>query len=83
MSAVASLACGVLPRGLPIRYPLALTGGFLATGTLAMLGISSSGQGYFAGGLFGLGIGGVLTLLPIPGHRIGGFQTRLRRGVGP
>jgi MFS transporter, OFA family, oxalate/formate antiporter len=65
MSAVASLACGVLPRALPIRYPLALTGGFLAAGTLAMLGISSTGQGYFAGGLFGLGIGGVLTLLPI------------------
>jgi MFS transporter, OFA family, oxalate/formate antiporter len=65
MSAVASLACGVLPRALPIRYPLALTGAFLAAGTLAMLGISSPGQGYFAGGLFGLGIGGVLTLLPI------------------
>jgi MFS transporter, OFA family, oxalate/formate antiporter len=65
MSAVASLACAVLPRALPIRYPLALTGGFLAAGTLAMLGISSPGQGYFAGGLFGLGIGGVLTLLPI------------------
>jgi MFS transporter, OFA family, oxalate/formate antiporter len=65
MSAVASLACAVLPRSLPIRYPLALTGGFLAAGTLAMLGISSPSQGYFAGGLFGLGIGGVLTLLPI------------------
>jgi MFS transporter, OFA family, oxalate/formate antiporter len=65
MSAVASLTCGVLPRAWPIRYPLALTGGLLAAGTLAMLGISSSGQGYVAGGLFGLGIGGVLTLLPI------------------
>jgi sugar phosphate permease len=65
MSAVASLACGVLPRRLPIRYPLALTGGFLAAGTFAMLGISSSGQGYFAAGLFGLGLGGLLTLLPI------------------
>jgi MFS transporter, OFA family, oxalate/formate antiporter len=65
MSAVSSLACAVLPRSLPIRYALALTGGFLAAGTLAMLGISSPGRGYFAGGLFGLGIGGVLTLLPI------------------
>ena len=65
MSAVASLACAVLPRSLPIRYPLALIGGFLAAGTLAMLGISSTGQGYLAAGLFGLGIGGVLTLLPI------------------
>jgi sugar phosphate permease len=65
MSAVASLACGVLPRTLPIRYPLALTGGFLAAGTLVMLGISSPGQGYVAAGLFGLGLGGLLTLLPI------------------
>ncbi len=30
-----------------------------------MLGVASPSQGYFAAGLFGLGIGGVLTLLPI------------------
>jgi sugar phosphate permease len=65
MSAAASMACGLLPRHVPIRYPLALIGGFLATGTLAMVGISSTAQGYFAAGLFGFGIGGVLTLLPI------------------
>jgi len=49
----------------PIRYPLALIGGVLAAGTLAMVGISSVKQGYFAAALFGFGIGGVLTLLPI------------------
>ena len=65
MSAAASIACGLLPRGLPIRYPLALIGGFLAAGTLAMVGIYSTAQGYVAAALFGLGIGGVLTLLPI------------------
>jgi MFS transporter, OFA family, oxalate/formate antiporter len=65
MSAVAAIACGLLPRWLPIRYPLALTGGFLAAGTLAMIGVSSIRQGYYAAALFGLGIGGVLTLLPI------------------
>jgi sugar phosphate permease len=65
MSAVASIVCGLLPRRLPIRYPLALIGGFLAAGTLAMAGTSSTTQGYLAAGLFGLGIGGVLTLLPI------------------
>jgi len=65
MSAVASIACGLLPRRVQIRHPLALIGGFLAAGTLAMIGISSRGQGYFAAALFGLGIGGVLTLLPI------------------
>jgi MFS transporter, OFA family, oxalate/formate antiporter len=65
MSAVASVACGLLPRRVPIRYPLALIGGFLAAGTLTMVGISSARQGYAAAALFGLGIGGVLTLLPI------------------
>ena len=30
-----------------------------------MVGISSTGQGYVAAALFGFGIGGVLTLLPI------------------
>jgi sugar phosphate permease len=65
MSAVAAIACGLLPRSLPIRYPLALIGGFLAAGTFAMIGISSSTEGYFGAGLFGFGVGGILTLLPI------------------
>ena len=65
MSAVASLACGFLPRSLPIRYPMALIGVFLTLATLLMVGISSAGQGYLAAALFGFGIGGLLTLLPI------------------
>jgi MFS transporter, OFA family, oxalate/formate antiporter len=65
MSALAAVACGLLPRWLPIRYPLALIGGFLAAGALAMIGISSASEGYVAAGLFGLGVGGILTLLPI------------------
>jgi len=65
MSAAASLACGFLPRSLPIRYLLAVTGLFLTAGTLLMVGITSSGQGYVAAALFGFGIGGLLTLLPI------------------
>jgi OFA family oxalate/formate antiporter-like MFS transporter len=65
MSAVASMACGFLPRALPIRYPLALIGGLLTVGTLLMVGISSAEQGYVAAGLFGFGIGGILTLLPV------------------
>jgi sugar phosphate permease len=65
LSAVASLACGFLPRALPIRYPLAATGAFVSSGTLLMVGISSSGDGYVAAALFGFGIGGLLTLLPI------------------
>jgi OFA family oxalate/formate antiporter-like MFS transporter len=64
-SAVASLACGFLPRWLPIRYPMSLIGVFLTLATLLMIGISSAGQGYAAACLFGFGIGGLLTLLPI------------------
>jgi cyanate permease len=65
MSAVAAIACGLSPRRLPIRYPLALIGGFLAAGAIAMIGISSPTEGYIAAGLFGFGVGGILTLLPI------------------
>jgi OFA family oxalate/formate antiporter-like MFS transporter len=65
MSAVASVACGLSPRRVPLRYLLAATGGFLAAGTLTMIGIWSTRQGYLAASLFGFGIGGVLTLLPI------------------
>ena len=64
-SAVASLACGFLPRSLPIRYPMALIGVLLTLATLLMVGISSAGEGYVAAALFGFGIGGLLTLLPI------------------
>src|SRR6266446_9193152 len=65
MSALAAIACGFLPRSLPIRYPMALIGLFLTLATLLMVGIQSSGQGYVAAALFGFGIGGILTLLPI------------------
>ena len=65
MSAVASLACGFLPRSLPIRYPLAAVGALLAAGTLLMVGVTSSAEGYVAAAIFGLGLGGLLTVLPI------------------
>jgi cyanate permease len=65
MSAAASLTCGLLPRRLPVRFPLAATGAILAAGIVAMLGIASTRDGYVAASLFGFGIGGVLTLLPL------------------
>jgi MFS transporter, OFA family, oxalate/formate antiporter len=65
MSALAAITCGLLPRRLPIRYPLALIGGFLAAGALAMIGITSTKEAYIAAALFGFGVGGILTLLPI------------------
>jgi MFS family permease len=49
----------------PIRYPLALTGAILTLGVLLLLGVASATEGYIAAGVFGFGIGAILTLLPI------------------
>jgi MFS family permease len=65
LSAVATIACGFLPRRWPIRYPLALAGLLAMCGTLLMPGVVTAAEGYFAAGLFGLGIGAMLTLTPI------------------
>ncbi len=65
MSAAATVACGAMPRTVPIRYPLAATGAILALGIVLMLGIRSAAQGYLAASVFGFGIGAILTLLPV------------------
>jgi MFS transporter, OFA family, oxalate/formate antiporter len=65
MSGVASLGFGFFPRSLPIRYALALTGIALSAGTFGLLGVSSPRQGFLAAAMFGVGVGGLLTLLPI------------------
>jgi OFA family oxalate/formate antiporter-like MFS transporter len=65
MSAIATVACGFLPRRIPIRFPMALTGMLLAGGTWLLPNVSNAAEGYLAAGLFGFGIGGVLTLIPI------------------
>ena len=64
-SALATMACGALPRTVPIRYPLAATGAILTLGVVLLLGVRSASQGYLAAGVFGFGIGAILTLLPI------------------
>ena len=65
MSAAASLACGFLPRRLPIRYPLSAIGACLTVSALLMKAIATPGDAYLAAALFGFGVGGILTLLPI------------------
>jgi MFS transporter, OFA family, oxalate/formate antiporter len=65
MSGIGTLACGFLPRRLPLRFVLALVGVLLALGTLLLARVASPADGYVAASLFGLGIGGVLTLLPL------------------
>lgn len=64
-SALATLACGALPRAVPIRIPLAVSGGILALGVLLLLGVDTAAEGYLAAGMFGFAIGAILTLLPI------------------
>jgi MFS family permease len=65
LSAVATVACGFIPRRLPVRFPLALAGAMLVAGTVLMPGIASAADGFLAAGLFGMGIGAVLTLTPV------------------
>jgi len=65
MSGVSSLGFGFYPRRLPVHYALALVGLLLCGGTLAMLTVHSAVVGFLAAGTFGLGIGGLLTMLPL------------------
>jgi MFS transporter, OFA family, oxalate/formate antiporter len=65
MSAVASFGVGFLPRRWPLRYVMALAAVLLASGTFGLIGVRSAETAYFFAGLFGLGIGGVMTLLPM------------------
>ena len=65
MSALATLACGFLPRRWPVRYPLALIAACFVISPLLMKAIAAPGEAYLAAGLFGFGVGGILTLLPI------------------
>ncbi len=65
MSGIASALCGLMPRALPVRYPMALGSVFLTIGCLLIIGIASARQGAIAAALFGLGIGAMLTLLPV------------------
>ena len=65
MSGVGTLACAFAPRRLPIRFLLALAGGLISVGVFLMIGIADARDGFIAAGIYGFGIGGVLTLLPI------------------
>jgi sugar phosphate permease len=65
LSGVASLGFGFFPRAWPIRYALVMTGVFLSAGTLGLLSFVSTRDAYLAAGIFGAGIGGLQTMLPI------------------
>ena len=65
MSAVASFGVGFLPRRWPLRYVMSVAAVLLASGTFGLIGVRSVETAYVFAGLFGLGIGGVMTLLPM------------------
>lgn len=65
MSAAASFGVGFLPRRWPVRYPMLASAALLSAGSFGLIGVSSASQAYVAAGLFGLGIGGIMTLLPM------------------
>jgi len=65
MTAVASFGVGFLPRRLPLRYTMSVLAVLLTLGTFALVGVRSVHGAYLAVGLFGLGIGGIMTLLPV------------------
>ena len=65
LSGVSSLACGFWPRRWPIRNALVLTGLLLATGVAGLSLIAAPWQAYLAAAIFGCGIGGLFTMLPI------------------
>ena len=65
MSGMGTLGSGFLARRLPLRFVLALVAAMLAAGALLMSRLSTSADGFVAAGIFGFGIGGVLTLLPV------------------
>jgi sugar phosphate permease len=64
-SASASFACGFIPRRIPIRFPLAVSGTLFALAPMLMVDVATARDGYIAAALFGAGIGGILTLVPI------------------
>ena len=65
LSGVSSLAYGFWPRRWPIRRALVGTGMLLVAGVFALSAITTSLEAYLAAAIFGFGIGGLFTVLPI------------------
>ncbi len=65
MSAVASLGVGFLPRRWPSRLTMTAAAVLMSAGAFGLTYVTSAQTAYFAAGLFGLGIGGITTSLPV------------------
>ena len=65
LSAAAAFAYGFWPRRVPLRFALALVGATLGASVVLMENVAAAPLAYGAAALFGLGIGGLFTILPI------------------
>jgi sugar phosphate permease len=65
LSATAGFAYGFWPRRVPLRIALALAAATLLAASLLLARVSSPLEAYAAAALFGAGVGGLLTVLPI------------------
>jgi sugar phosphate permease len=65
LSAIAGFAYGFWPRRVPLRFALALVGTSLAAASVLMGNVHSAPLAFGAAALFGVGVGGLLTMLPI------------------
>ena len=65
MTAVSSFGIGFLPRRWPVRYGLLAGALAMSGGAFALIGVDSLVSACAAGGLFGLGVGAMLTLIPV------------------
>lgn len=65
LSAVAGFGIGFLPRRWPVRWLMAAAGACLSAGSFGLIGVSSTETASLAAGLFGLGIGAIMMLLPM------------------
>lgn len=64
-SAIIGFGFGFWPKRVPLRFALVLVGFLLGAAALAMHAVASVPMAYGAAILFGCGIGGLLTMLPI------------------
>jgi MFS family permease len=64
-AAASSLVFGWIGGRWPVRFGLSLAAGATTAGAVLMLDVVDAAGGYLAALLFGSGIGGVLTLVPV------------------
>ena len=62
---LSSLVFGQLGDRMPVRGALAASAGLLALGAVTMRGVDGPFLGYVSAVLFGAGIGGILTMIPV------------------